>query len=246
VAARGRCRGVDDPTVGQNHLQPDHHVLDLPVSGRVLAAAQANSPRRWRDPWTGPVAEGDAVGRSPASRSGRTSRRPRQQRRGIDVDDPAQAHMSRPPPEGGDAGPAHPDRPAMAVTGTRPSWQTESTAATWPVSVGRTPPRRAGTAPGWPSEWPTATSRGPPPRGRRRPPRSRGRHLRAEREEHHRRPPRSGRRSVTPKRSVDRRDRRGDEGLIRSARSLTSERSHEAARRARPGATSARPLGPRG
>ena len=36
--------GADDPAVGQDDLEPEHHVLDLPVAGRVLPGAAAGEP----------------------------------------------------------------------------------------------------------------------------------------------------------------------------------------------------------
>ena len=45
VAARGPLPfGVHDAAVGQHHLEPDDHVLDLPVAGRVLARPAAGQP----------------------------------------------------------------------------------------------------------------------------------------------------------------------------------------------------------
>ena len=44
---------------------------------------------------------------------------------------PFMAHMSRAtPPKAGTLAPHTPERPAMAVTGTRPSWQAARTAVT--------------------------------------------------------------------------------------------------------------------
>ena len=51
--------GVHDAAVGQHHLEPDDHVLDLPVAGRVLAGAAAGEPAADRREVhrLGPVAE---------------------------------------------------------------------------------------------------------------------------------------------------------------------------------------------
>ena len=40
--------GMDDAPVGQDHLEPDDHVLDLPVAGRVLPGAAAGQPAAHR------------------------------------------------------------------------------------------------------------------------------------------------------------------------------------------------------
>ena len=36
--------GVDDAAVGQDDLEAEHHVLDLPVARRVLPGATAGEP----------------------------------------------------------------------------------------------------------------------------------------------------------------------------------------------------------
>ena len=42
--ARSLAFGVDDAPVGQDHLEADDHVLDLPVAGRVLTRPAAGQP----------------------------------------------------------------------------------------------------------------------------------------------------------------------------------------------------------
>ena len=42
--ARPLALGVHDAAVGQHHLEADHHVLDLPVTGRVLPRPPAGEP----------------------------------------------------------------------------------------------------------------------------------------------------------------------------------------------------------
>ena len=41
---RRRAAGADHAAVGEHDLEPDDHVLDLPVAGRVLAGAAARDP----------------------------------------------------------------------------------------------------------------------------------------------------------------------------------------------------------
>ncbi len=41
---RSMSFGPHDAAVGQHHLEPDHHVLDLAVAGRVLAGTAAGQP----------------------------------------------------------------------------------------------------------------------------------------------------------------------------------------------------------
>ena len=71
--ARSVTPGAHDAAVGEDHLEADHHVLDLPVAGRVLPGAAAGEPSaHGREVHRlGPVAEGEAVtGARPASTSG--------------------------------------------------------------------------------------------------------------------------------------------------------------------------------
>ena len=56
VADRGPVpAGPDDPPVGQDHLEPDDHVLDLPVRGWSTGRRPGRPASRppWTGPWTG-------------------------------------------------------------------------------------------------------------------------------------------------------------------------------------------------
>ncbi len=69
-----RAAGGDLPTVGQGHVEAQHHVLDLPVAGGELAGRAAGQPAA--DGGQGhrlrPVAEGESVlGRAARARGGR-------------------------------------------------------------------------------------------------------------------------------------------------------------------------------
>ena len=98
VGADGRPRrpaGADAATVGEGHVEAQHHVLDLPVAGRELtgrAAGQPAADRRQRDRLR-PVAEGEPVRRAQlvlevvAEGAGRHVEH---QRGGVDVDDAGQ------------------------------------------------------------------------------------------------------------------------------------------------------------
>ncbi len=115
VAARGASAGVHHLAVGQDDLEPDHHVLDLAVPGRVLAGGAARQPPSDRRQLhrLGPVPEGDAVARSAARLRGPRRRCPhprrRSTRRVVDRGDAGQAaQIEADAAEDGDAGAAHP------------------------------------------------------------------------------------------------------------------------------------------
>ena len=58
-----RAAGVHHPAVGEGDVEPQHHVLDLPVAGGQLARAPARQPAAdgGEVDRLGPVAEGDVV-----------------------------------------------------------------------------------------------------------------------------------------------------------------------------------------
>ena len=110
--------GADDAAVGQRDLEADHHVLDLPVAGRVLAGPPAGQPAAdGREVHRlGPVPEGvaRAAAARAASRSGpKVPGRDVGQERGlVDVDRARQrGQVEGDAAEDGDRPAAHPAAP---------------------------------------------------------------------------------------------------------------------------------------
>ncbi len=172
-----------DAPVGQRHLEPGDHVLDLAVAGGVLARTPTRHPTTHRREVhrLGPVPERDVLGPQPGLEVGPEGpgQHVGQQRRGVDVDDAGQAaEIERHPAEDRDARPAHPG-PAGDGRHRHPAVVTRGRAPRRPV--GRRwagPPRRGapGPIPGWPTGWRAATSLVRPrhgPRRRASPPRTR-------------------------------------------------------------------------
>ena len=119
VGAGGRPGGValgaHHGPVGQDDLEADHHVLDLPVAGGVLARAPAGQPAadRGQVHRLGEVAEGVAVADRPEGRLEVRTEQPRRdvghQRRLVDDDRPHQAGaVEGDPAEDRHRPPAHP------------------------------------------------------------------------------------------------------------------------------------------
>ena len=185
VAWRGEPPVVIGAPVGQHDVEPDDHVLDLAVAGRVLARRPAGQPaadRRQLDR-LGPVPQGEPVVRPQlgfelvAERAGQhvDGEAGARRRRRCPA---ARVRSSTTPPNTGTLAPHTPLRPPAAVTGTPASWQTRSTAADLgrgrPAGTRRRPGRRPGrrgprswraaTSPGWPRRAPPVPRR---PRSRR-------------------------------------------------------------------------------
>ncbi len=173
----GGALGAHHGPVGQDDLEADHHVLDLPVAGGVLARAPTGQPAadRGQVHRLGEVAEGVAVADRPQGRlevgTEQSRRDVGHQRRLVDDDRPHQAgavegdpaeDRYRPtahPAAAGHGGDRHAGRRAGGQGGGHLG------------GVGRAappPPAGTGPGPGRPSRWPGATSRARPPPGRRR------------------------------------------------------------------------------
>ena len=140
----GRAAGVHDAAVGEHDVEAEHHVLDLPVAGRQLSRAAARQPAAdgGEVDRLGPVAEreswcGAQVGlQGSAEGTGSHVEDERRRRRRATIPVIA-VRSSTMPPCTGMLAPHTPLRPAAAVTGTRASLHTRSSAATSALPVGR-------------------------------------------------------------------------------------------------------------
>ena len=151
----GEAARRDLPPVGEDDVEADDDVLDLPVAARHLTGAAAGEPSsdRRQVHRLRPVPDGHAVvglAASPrtASRTCRRGRRrrgsSRRRRRCPTV--PVRSRTT--PPWTGTLPPSTPLRPPAAVTGTRARLQTAMTAATSAAVSGRhTTSARAATSP---------------------------------------------------------------------------------------------------
>ena len=180
VGAGGRTRpapaGVDGGAVGQDHLEAAHHVLDLPVAGRVLARTPTRQPSAHgrQVHGLGPVPERHPV--SCAARLRDRARtfpgapRPDSEVSSMSVDARQPAHVEGHATEGGDARTAHArtprhgrDRHPGVVTGAHHAGHLGRGGRD-----GTPPPAEPARHRRWPNGWPVATNLGPPRRGTRR------------------------------------------------------------------------------
>ncbi len=131
--ARGPRRlpaGADHPPIGQRHFQAGDHVLDLPVTRRILARSPAGHPTADGRQLRATAASARASGRDclAASPPGCPHRCRPARRRATTCHrhstSPSRPRMSsETPPNTGTQAPHTPLRPANAVRGRRNSWQ---------------------------------------------------------------------------------------------------------------------------